>query len=235
MQKPLEYDFRGIGLLFRGALFLALLLSQLVQAANLYVAADSQQPTAPFQSWEPAAATIQETISQAHPGDIVLVTNGTCRTGLAEYSGTYRIALTNAITVRSVSGAGATLVLGDTNGARCAYVAAGAELSGFTFTQGRAPRFGGGGVLVSSGGGTMGSTISLTRIATTLARDRTPLAWPPEIPRCSGHVGICRLCDLGASSREDLWSTSARSRSPRPSLLPGLPLTVIPPFQGGSR
>ncbi len=100
----------------------------------LYVAADSANPVAPYWSWATAARSIQDAVSVAVPGDAVLVTNGV-------YPGTVNV--TNPLALRSVNGPQFTLINGGGT-KRCAYLADGASLDGFTLTDG---------FLRSSGGG----------------------------------------------------------------------------------
>src|SRR5689334_23169444 len=82
-------------------------------SATLYVSAVSTNPTTPYTTWETASTNIQDAIGVAQPGDLVLVTNGTYAFGgAAVQSVTNRIALTNSITVLSVSGPAQTTIDG---------------------------------------------------------------------------------------------------------------------------
>jgi hypothetical protein len=76
-------------------------------------------------------------------GRLVLVTNGVYGVGTVELNGLNRVALTNMVAVRSVNGPQFTVIEGETNGVRCAYVGEGSVLSGFTLTKGTAYRGGG--------------------------------------------------------------------------------------------
>lgn len=115
------------------------------RAAQLHVApGGGHQP--PFDSWAKAATDIQSAIDAAAPGDEVVVSNGIYDAGSAVVRGvTNRIAITNAIRVRSVNGPEVTSILATTNTyfspdvsnvLRCTYVGSGAELSGFTLRGG---------------------------------------------------------------------------------------------------
>jgi hypothetical protein len=132
----------------RGALLgvAVLLTAPTVPAATLLVRAGNPRPAAPYDTWASAARTLQEAVEAAQPGDTVLVTNGLYALGGRAVFGelTNRVLIDKAITVQSVNGPAVTVIKGaaapDTsNGSgatRCAYVGAGAVLSGFTLTDG---------------------------------------------------------------------------------------------------
>jgi hypothetical protein len=126
-------------------LLVALLASWTVSAGTLYVWQDSPNPTPPFDSWANAATTIQDAVDAAHPGDLVLVTNGVYATGgRTAFGDMTRVAIDKAITVQSVNGPEATVIEGGP-GIRAAYVGTNAFMSGFTLTKGVA-EIGGGAV-----------------------------------------------------------------------------------------
>jgi len=112
--------------------------------ATLYVNVNGDDPSPPYDSWSKAARTIQDAIGAAAAGDTILVTNGVYTTGAYDVYGPSRVAITNAVTVRSVNGPAVTTIQGYqvpgvTNGpgaVRCAFVGSGATLSGFTLTGG---------------------------------------------------------------------------------------------------
>lgn len=120
--------------------------SAVAQVVIHAVNAAGTSPAAPYSSWATAATSIQDAINVAAEGDIVLVTNGTYATGGAAIDGglTNRVALNLPITVTSVNGYQCTVIQGawdatSTNGpnaVRCAWVADGAVLSGFTLENG---------------------------------------------------------------------------------------------------
>ena len=128
-----------------------------------YVDPGSPNPAPPYASWATASSNIQDAIEVALPGEIVLVTNGLYATGGKVMAGdlTNRVALTSAVTVTSVNGPAATIirgaqdaesVYGGLSAVRCAWLADGATLNGFTL-QGGATRTAGDSTALQSGGG----------------------------------------------------------------------------------
>jgi len=122
-------------------------LVEVVEQPVTYVNQANATPRFPFSTWATAATNIQEAIGAVQVvGRLVLVTNGVYATGGVSLDGnlTNRIALTNAMVVRSVNGPEATQIVGrpgpndelGLGAIRCAYVGPGAILSGFTLTNG---------------------------------------------------------------------------------------------------
>ena len=138
----LEFQESSMKTLCRLALVLVGFSAFSVSAATFYVALDSPNPTQPYTNWETAARVIQEAVDAAKPGDTVLVTNGVYQTG---GTGDTQVQVRKPLALRSVNGPGVTVIDG---GGRCAYLANGASLSGFTLTKGRAES--GGGVYAES-------------------------------------------------------------------------------------
>jgi fibronectin type 3 domain-containing protein len=123
-------------------MWLACGAAQSLHAATWYVATNGSD-SADGTSWATAKATIQAAADQAISNDTVLVSNGVYATGARVVSGlalANRVAITNAITVRSLHGPAATIIRGGgPNGpgaVRCAYLGRNAILSGFTLTNG---------------------------------------------------------------------------------------------------
>ena len=119
-----------------------LLTAAQVFADTHYVDVNSASPGAPYTNWAKAAKIIQDAVDAATAGDTVLVTNGVYATGGRVVYGamTNRVAITKAITTRSVNGPAVTLIQGrgpaGDSAVRCAYVGTNALLSGFTLTNG---------------------------------------------------------------------------------------------------
>lgn len=96
----------------------------------------------PFTNWVDAATNIQDAITANIPGGVVLVDDGIYDHGGVSVNGglTNRIAITNVIDVVSLNGPDQTHIVGQgplgDNAVRCAYVATGARLIGFTLRNG---------------------------------------------------------------------------------------------------
>ncbi|MFH0908208.1 MAG: S8 family serine peptidase [bacterium] len=121
-------------------------------------------------SWLAPKRTLQAAVDAAHDGDLVLATNGVYREGGAAVGGalTSRVAVTKAVSVRSVNGREQTVILGSpdpvtlSNGSaavRCAYLSGLARIDGFTLSNGYTMVSGdevhdrsGGGILLDGGG-----------------------------------------------------------------------------------
>ena len=106
----------------------------------------STHPAPPYLTWNTAAATLQDAISVALAGELVLATNGVYATGGKSMDGiiTNRVSVDKPILLGSVNGAAATIIQGNldpvsTNGPaaiRCVYMTNGAMLAGFTLRGG---------------------------------------------------------------------------------------------------
>ena len=108
----------------------------------LLVWQDSPNPTPPHADWTTAAHTIQDAVDAAVAGDEIVVTNGIYATGGRAADGdstTNRVAVDKPLSLRSINGPQFTIIDGS-HSVRCGYLTAGASLSGFTLTNGRAFR-----------------------------------------------------------------------------------------------
>jgi hypothetical protein len=145
--KDLNYSVMFAARLLAAGMLLATAGSALADVR--YVNLNSSSPTAPYTNWTTAATTIQDAVDAAVADDQILVTNGVYQTGEREVSESRnRVAVTNAIMVRSVNGAVVTVIHGQ-GAVRCVYLASGAALMGFTLTNG-----------VASGGDWSGGGVS---------------------------------------------------------------------------
>ena len=133
-------------------------------AADTHYVSTNGLHQAPFTNWVTAASNIQAAVTASAAGDLILVTNGIYETGTASAYGLCRVSITKSVAVHSVNGPAVTTIRGGgemgLGGVRCAYLAGGAELSGFTLRDGRTQIFvsggneeyySGGAVYISSG------------------------------------------------------------------------------------
>jgi hypothetical protein len=127
---------------------------------NYYVNLVNPNPVPPYSYWSTAATNIQDAVNVATPGSTVLVTNPTViipggdgpnktnYVAIYQYGGTtvkegqyiysYRVGITNPITLQSVNGPAVTYINGaqTANGSGGLYLTDGVNLSGFTITNG---------------------------------------------------------------------------------------------------
>jgi hypothetical protein len=153
----------SVGLLLAGTPF--------AEATNRYVSATSGSPTSPYTNWATAALRIEDAIAVSVASDVIWVTNGTyASTGVVANAA--MLSVTNGITLRSVNGAGVTIIDGNypavTN--RCLFLShASAVVEGFTLRNGYASGSGvtnhGGGVYVQANGTVRNCLIMLNTAA----------------------------------------------------------------------
>ncbi len=107
-----------------------------------YVSASSGSDMSDGLSWTQAKLTIQAAVNETMDGDTVIVSNGIYRQNGAKVSGllTNRVAITQAITVRSANGPKETIIEGvgpiGNAAVRGVYLGSNATLIGFTITNG---------------------------------------------------------------------------------------------------
>ena len=109
-----------------------------VAGGNYYVSINSTNPVAPYTSWDTAAVNIQDAVDAAFAGGTVWVSNGVYQTGMgtADGSTTNRVTVTKSLTLWGVNGAAATVIDGG-GMVRCAYLADGVTMKGFTLQNGK--------------------------------------------------------------------------------------------------
>ena len=156
-----------------------------------YVSLNSTNPVTPYTNWSTAATNIQDAVSAAQNGEIVVASSGTYNSGSTIIYGqeANRVALTNAITLLGLYGPQSTMIVGGTQ-TRCVYVGGNAVLNGFTLSNGGTRStgdlineqsggdawcetggvvsncvFGGNGSRVSQGGGIYGGTVYNSTLA----------------------------------------------------------------------
>jgi hypothetical protein len=107
-----------------------------------YVSATNSAPVYPYSSWATAATNIQDAIDAGVDGDTILVGDGLYAAGgrVVAASLMSRVAMTRAMTVRSVNGPASTIIVGrgpiGESAVRCAYLGTNCVLAGFTLTNG---------------------------------------------------------------------------------------------------
>ena len=141
---------------------------QVVAESIHYVDAGNPSPSSPYANWATAAVNIQDAVDAAAAGSTVWVANGIYDAGGGPTPGhacSNRVVVAKDIAVCSLSGPGATFIVGASDGGtngpaavRGAYLSAG-TLSGFTVTNGHTMVLGedfdrsGGGVNLYGGNG----------------------------------------------------------------------------------
>ena len=122
------------------AVWAAVSCSTLFAGTN-YVWTGSAAPMAPYSSWGTAAHSIQDAVDAAVEGTVVLVTNGVYTLSSQIY------VVTNNIVVKSVNGAGKTIIDGNFF-TRCIYVRGDSTIDGFLVRNGNPFVGSGGGIYI---------------------------------------------------------------------------------------
>lgn len=146
-------------------------------SAVLYVDAAATNPLPPYASSATAAATIQDAVHAAPPGAVIRVASGIyCAGAVTSPHGPARLVITNAVTVESLGGPGAVMIMGaESPPTRCVIMDhPEAALRGVTLTQGYS---GGTGntLQVKSGGALLG--LRFREISDCDVRDSSALPW----------------------------------------------------------
>lgn len=140
---PAGLDLDGNARLFGSAVDLGPYENQSTTPVR-FVDVNSANPVPPFTNWLTAATNLQDAVDAASPGDFIAVNSGTYKFGgraAAGWTTLNRVTVDKAVTLQGVNGAAATFIVGSqTTGTtvRCAYLANGATLAGFTLTNGGA-------------------------------------------------------------------------------------------------
>ena len=107
-----------------------------------YVNLNNPNPAPPYLNWSTAATNIQDAVDASVNSDLVLVSNGVYESGMVD-AYFARVAVDKAITVQSVNGPSVTVIEGGEYPgpaysiySRCIYLTNGANLYGFTLTNG---------------------------------------------------------------------------------------------------
>jgi hypothetical protein len=139
---------QGAVMKYLAVLVIAVLTSCAFCATTYYVDANRPDDSGNGLTWATAKQTIQAAVDLAASGDTVLATNGIYGSGgrvTPGYALSNRVVIGSGIVVASVNERDATVISGaadpqpgglGTNAVRCAYLAAGAVLRGFTLSNG---------------------------------------------------------------------------------------------------
>jgi hypothetical protein len=144
--------------------FATVVLAGTLSASTRYVSLDGAHVVPFTNGWASAATNIQAAVDIAATNDTIIVSNGVYSTGGRLHGAalvTNRVDVPVPVSLRSLSGPGATVIegqgpMGD-GAVRCIFLAAGARLEGFTLSNGFASlwspelRDSGGGALLESG------------------------------------------------------------------------------------
>jgi hypothetical protein len=202
----------------------ALSLSSL--GSTHYVDLNSSSPTAPYTNWLTAATNIQDAVDVSGAGDLILVTNGVYKTGSRIFvdDTPCRLVVDKPVTVRSVNGPDSTIIEGfslsgsfpwSLDSVRCAYLTNGAQLTGFTLTNGsvRATAYvniidPGGGVYCGSNSEIISNCVIINCAAYVGGGAQVGTFRHCLITNCVGHFGGGGACSANLDHCEVIWNTT---------------------------
>lgn len=198
-------------------------------AQVVFVNAANPTPLPPYTNWATAAATLQDAADVATRGGLILVTNGVYDRGGRSLGAalTNRVILDRAATLFGLNGPAETVIEGrwhpgTTNGntaVRCAWLANGAVLDGFTLRNG-ATLAGGDTNTVQSGGGvwcfSTGERITGCVISNNSAAVRGGGVMRGWLTDCLLTANSARADGGGACSKTASWSETSLSAGRAP-------------------
>ncbi len=195
-------------------------------ASTHYVDLNNPSPAPPYTNWITAATNIQDAVDASSSGDLILVTNGVYKTGsrILVDDTPCRLVVDKPVTVRSVNGPDSTIIEGfsqpgsfpwSLDSVRCAYLTNGAQLVGFTLTNGsvRATAYvniadPGGGVCSDSDSEIVSNCVIINCAAYVGGGAQAGTLIHCLITNCVGHFGGGGACSANLDHCEVIWNTT---------------------------